>query len=70
MMYGISGKLIKKYGIEGDLREALLAAANRWTDAVGQDRTFMGGETPNLADLSMFGVIRSITGRPLLLHTS
>lgn len=62
-MYGISGKLVKKYGIEGDLRAALLGAANEWSDAVGEGRTFMGGDEPNLADLSMFGVIRSITGR-------
>lgn len=36
LMYGISGRLIKKYGIEGDLREALYAAANKWTKAVGR----------------------------------
>jgi len=73
MMYGISGKLVKKYGIEGDLRAALLGAANEWSDAVGEGRTFMGGDEPNLADLSMFGVIRSITGTDTfmdMLHQS
>ena len=61
MMWGIGGRLVKKYGIEGDLREALFAAANEWVDAVAE-RQFLGGERPNLADLSVFGVIRSITG--------
>lgn len=62
LMYGISGKLVRKYGIEGDVREALYAAANSWVDAVGPSRTFFGGSKPNLADISMFGVIRSVTG--------
>lgn len=61
LMYFISGRLVKRDKIEGDLREALYAAANEWIAALGS-RRFMGGESPNLADLSMFGVIRSITG--------
>lgn len=30
-------------------------------DAVGQ-RRFLGGDAPNMADLSMFGVIRAVVG--------
>lgn len=26
------------------------------------ERRFMGGQRPNLADLSVFGVVRSVTG--------
>lgn len=61
-MWGISGKLIKKYGIEGDLRANLYSDAKEWVDAIGSDRPFLGGSKPNLADLSMFGVIRAVTG--------
>lgn len=62
LMWGISGKLIKKYGIEGDLRANLFSDAEKWMEALGSERPFMGGARPNLADLSMFGVIRSVTG--------
>ena len=62
LMWGISGKLIKKYGIEGDLRANLFSDAEKWMKALGSERPFMGGARPNLADLSMFGVIRSVTG--------
>lgn len=51
----------KKYNIEGDLREALYEASNEWIDAVGK-RKFMGGKTPNLADLAVFGVLRAVIG--------
>ena len=61
-MWGISGKLIRKYGIEGDLRANLYSDADEWVRAIGTDRPFMGGKKPNLADLSVFGVIRSVTG--------
>ena len=61
MMWGISGRLKKKYDIQGDLREQLYQCADQWVAAVG-DRPFMGGDKPNLADLSVFGVVRSITG--------
>jgi microsomal prostaglandin-E synthase 2 len=61
MMWAISGRLQKKYGIQGDLRGQLYAAADEWVEAVG-NRRFMGGEAPGLADLAVFGVVRSVTG--------
>ena len=61
MMWGISNKLKKKYGIEGNLREELYTSANQWVDALG-DRRFMGGSEPNMADLAVFGVVKSVTG--------
>lgn len=67
IMYGISGKLAKKYGITGDWREAMYADAEEWVAAIGPDRRFMGGDAPNLADLAVFGVIRSITGTPAFM---
>ena len=38
MMWGISGRLKTKYGIEGDVREELYQAANTWVDALGTQR--------------------------------
>ena len=35
LMYAISGRLIKKYGIQGDLRQALYGAASDWVHALG-----------------------------------
>lgn len=61
MMWAISNKLKKKYSIEGNLREELYTSANQWVDALG-DRRFMGGNEPNMADLAVFGVVKSVTG--------
>ena len=50
----------------------LLQSANEWVDALG-DRRFLGGQQPNNADLSMFGVIRAVTGTPTfhdLMHNT
>lgn len=56
----MSGRLKKKYGILGDPREELYESARQWAEAVGA-HPFLGGDSPNLADLSTFGAIRSIT---------
>ncbi|KAL4420807.1 hypothetical protein ABPG75_010463 [Micractinium tetrahymenae] len=61
MMWGISGKLKKKYGVEGDVRESLYRSADEWVEAL-HGRPFMGGARPDLADLAVFGVIRAVTG--------
>eukprot|EP00186_Timspurckia_oligopyrenoides_P000154 CAMPEP_0182446514 /NCGR_PEP_ID=MMETSP1172-20130603/4255_1 /TAXON_ID=708627 /ORGANISM="Timspurckia oligopyrenoides, Strain CCMP3278" /LENGTH=98 /DNA_ID=CAMNT_0024642459 /DNA_START=159 /DNA_END=455 /DNA_ORIENTATION=- len=58
MMYFVSKKLKKKYNID-DEREALYEAVNSFIDAVG-DKAFLGGNEPNLADIAVFGVLRSI----------
>jgi microsomal prostaglandin-E synthase 2 len=62
MMWGISKRLRKKYGVEGDVREALYECAAQWVEAVGPERPFLGGSSPNLADLAVFGVMRSVVG--------
>ncbi|KAI7838862.1 hypothetical protein COHA_007363 [Chlorella ohadii] len=61
LMWGISGKLKKKYGVEGDVREVLYESANDWVAAL-KGRPFLGGDKPDLADLAVFGVVRSVTG--------
>lgn len=47
----------------GDLREALYKEVNTFVEALGS-RDFMGGSSPNLADLAMFGVLRAVAGTP------
>lgn len=61
LMWGIAGRLKRKYNVEGDERQALYDAAHEWVNALG-DRTFMGGRDPNIADLAVFGVLRSVVG--------
>jgi len=61
MMWSLSKRLKKKYGVEGDVREALYSCAADWVEAVG-DRPFLGGNSPSIADIEVFGVMRSIVG--------
>lgn len=60
-MWLISKGLKKKYRLKDDVRESLYDDCRLWMKAVGK-RRFMGGDQPNLADLSVFGVLRSIEG--------
>lgn len=73
LMWQIGQRMPKKYNIEGDLREALYADANKFIAAVGS-QSFMGGAKPNLADLAMFGVLSAIRGtdtyNDLILNSS
>lgn len=61
MMWSLSNRLKKKYGIEGDVREALNSLTEDWVRGL-DGRRFMGGDRPSLADVEAFGVIRSIVG--------
>jgi len=68
MMWAIAGRLAKKYGVEGEPREALEHAGKEWTEgALSNDESssssyqpFAGGEEPDLSDLSAFGVWRAV----------
>ncbi|KAL0914019.1 hypothetical protein M5K25_017516 [Dendrobium thyrsiflorum] len=72
VMYLVSKKLKKKYNIT-DERAALYEAAETWSTAI-DGREFLGGSRPNLADLSVFGVLRPIrylkAGRDMVENTS
>ncbi|XP_047325914.1 prostaglandin E synthase 2-like [Impatiens glandulifera] len=57
-MYFVSKKLKKRHNIT-DERKALYDAAETWVEALN-DRQFLGGAKPNLADLSVYGVLRPI----------
>lgn len=61
-MWLISKRLKKKYSLKDDVRESLYDNCRQWTKAIGKQRQFMGGDKPNLADLSVFGVLSSIEG--------
>ncbi|RLN27121.1 hypothetical protein BBJ28_00019168 [Nothophytophthora sp. Chile5] len=61
VMYLIAKRSKKKYGIE-DERQSLYSALDSWVAAVGDDRAFLGGAEPNMADLSVFGVLRAMHG--------
>ena len=49
-MYLLSKMLKKRYKLKDDVRESLYDCCNEWTRTLG-GRKFLGGDTPNLADL-------------------
>lgn len=61
-MWLIGKRLKKRYNLKDDVRESLYDNCRLWTKAIGKERQFMGGDKPNLADLSVFGVLSSIEG--------
>lgn len=61
VMYLIAKRSKKKYNID-DERQALYSALDSWVAAVGDQRPFLGGDEPNMADLSVFGVLRAMHG--------
>ena len=40
-----------RYDLKADVRTSLYDYCNQWAEAIGSNRQFMGGATPNLADL-------------------
>ncbi|CAH2035194.1 unnamed protein product, partial [Iphiclides podalirius] len=62
-MWIISKRLKSRHNIAGDVRQALYDAASTWTGALKKKGTrFLGGAQPNLADISVYGVLSSIEG--------
>ncbi len=49
----IKCNLIKlhRHQLKDDVRQDLYKAVNDWVAAIGKNKTFMGGDQPNLADL-------------------
>lgn len=62
MMWAIAGRLAKRYGVDGEARDALAAAAAEWVSGALDGAPFAGGASPDLADLSAFGVWRAVRG--------
>ncbi|KAL0107823.1 hypothetical protein PUN28_014834 [Cardiocondyla obscurior] len=73
-MWLIGKKLKKKHRLKEDVRQSLYDEANYWLRAIKvRGTTFMGGNQPDLSDLAVYGVLKSIEGcdafRDLLVHT-
>ena len=47
----MTGPVLCRYNLKPDARESLYDCCNQWVEAIGSERQFMGGVTPNLADL-------------------
>jgi len=61
-MYILSKNLKKRYKLKDDVRQSLYDDADSWVKAIGKKRKFLGGDKPNLADLSVYGVLNAIEG--------
>ncbi|KAJ9510120.1 hypothetical protein QJQ45_015606, partial [Haematococcus lacustris] len=64
LMWQVGKRMPAKYGIEGDLREALYSDCNKLVDALPPGQPFLGGAEPNLADLSAYGVLKAVWHTP------
>lgn len=63
VMYFIGKRLKKRHGISKDVREDMYLACKTWTKELKKNNTpFMGGSTPNLADLAFFGALTCMEG--------
>lgn len=52
-----------RHNIKDDVRQSLYDAANDWMNAISKKGTpFLGGKKPNLADISVYGILSSIEG--------
>ncbi|XP_041986178.1 prostaglandin E synthase 2 [Aricia agestis] len=62
-MWIIAKRLKARHNIKDDVRQSLYDAANEWMKVINTKGTpFLGGKEPNLADISVFGVLSSIEG--------
>ncbi len=65
LMYMVAKKMRSKYKIadqkDADPRDDLFACAKEWTSAMGE-RPYMGGDSPSLADLGVYGVLQAVRG--------
>lgn len=62
-MWAISKRLKKRHGLSDDVRWHLYNACDRWTEEITRKNTkFHGGKVPDLADISVFGVLNSMEG--------
>ena len=61
----VAKKMRGKYKIadqkDANPRDDLFACATEWTAALGE-RPYMGGDSPSLADLGVYGVLQAVRG--------
>lgn len=62
-MWLISKKLKKRHNLKDDVRESFYDEINMWLSEIkARGGTFMGGANPDLSDLAVYGVLKSIEG--------
>lgn len=62
-MWMISKRLKKRHNLKDDVRQSLYDELNTWIRSINKrGTTFMGGDKPNLADLAVYGILKSIEG--------
>ncbi|XP_058792265.1 prostaglandin E synthase 2 [Phymastichus coffea] len=62
-MWLISKRLKKKHQLKDDVRQSFYDEINLWLNEIKAKRgTFMGGANPDLSDLAVYGVLKSIEG--------
>merc|ERR1712062_420730 len=59
MYYLCKYKLNKKYNLKEDVRESLTDDVNEWLTELGSKK-FHGGDKPDLADLAVYGTLKSM----------
>nr|AVY03799.1 prostaglandin E synthase [Scylla olivacea] len=62
-MYIIGKNLKRRHQLHDDVRESFYEEVNVWLKALKKKGTrFMGGDVPNLSDLSVYGVLTAVEG--------
>ncbi len=62
-MYFLSKRLKRRYGLKKDVRQSLYNDCDKWVMNLRRKRRkFLGGKTPNLADLAVYGYLSAIEG--------
>lgn len=62
-MWIISKRLKKRHHLKDDVRQSLYDEINIWLRSIKKHGgTFMGGDKPNLSDLTVYGILKSIEG--------
>ncbi|EFN78959.1 Prostaglandin E synthase 2 [Harpegnathos saltator] len=62
-MWIIGKRLKKRHRLKDDVRQSLYDEANYWLQNINKKgTTFMGGHKPDLSDLAVYGILKSIEG--------
>lgn len=63
VMWMVARKLKKRHQLKPDVRQSLYDEINFWLKTIKSKGTpFMGGESPDLSDLAVYGVLNAIEG--------
>jgi len=63
VMWMLSKRLKKRHNLKDDVRQSLYDQCNFWLKSLNKKGTkFMGGASPNLADLAVYGALTAVEG--------